>query len=305
MNSLTITIIVIFVTAIIVAYLKATWRDRCLKDMEKFPVILILKDGKAVWGTLELESSGLLLRYSKPHKSGSHFETGFILYRTEYASIKTIYRIPADLDEAQRRRRELRTFSSKSGLLVTVRKTVRNFFAAVRDAIVESMKLLIGQVTPKSSVLSGKEKYVNKMGESFVDYIGNSYDPLLEKLIGKRVVYERFENDAWQEYTGILKNYTKDFIEIINAITPIMLTFPVKPGKSTAMGIAIETKDNHVIITNNRQTPVKLLTSEKPLILQPGENTEITHVENVSVELSEEVDVIFPRSEAIVRHTVD
>lgn len=71
------------------------------------------------------------------------------------------------------------------------------------------------------------------------------------------------------------------------------------------MGIAIETKDNHVIITNNRQTPVKLLTSEKPLILQPGENTEITHVENVSVELSEEVDVIFPRSEAIVRHTVD
>lgn len=304
MSSLTITIIIIFATAIAVAYLKATWRDRCLKDMEGFPVIIEMKDGRTVWGVMDLESSGLLLRYSKPYKSGSHFETSFILYRSEYAGIKAIYRITADLDDALRKKRELKTFSSQSGFFITVRKAIRNFFAAVRDAIVESMKLLIGQVTPKSSVLSGKEKYVNKMGESFVDYIGNSYDPLLEKLTGRRIIYERFEDDRWREYQGILRNYTKDFIEIINAFAPIVIVFSVKTGKRELLGINIETDGEQIFLENGRQTPVKLLVEDFK-ILQPGEGTKIPFTKTVSIELNEEVDVIFPRSEAIVRHTVD
>ncbi|AKI96823.1 hypothetical protein [Kosmotoga pacifica] len=305
MTSLTITIIVIFVTAFVVAYLKATWRDRCLKDLEGFPVIISLKDGKTVWGTMNLESTGMLLRYSRPHKSGSHFETGFIIYKNEYAGVKAIYRILSDLDDAQRKKREMKTLLSRSGFFIAVRRMIRNFFAAVRDGVVESMKLLIGQVTPKSSVLSGKDKYVSRMGESFVDYIGNSYDPLLEKLIGRRVVYERFEEGSWREHTGILQNYTKDFLEIINTSTPVHITLSPRRSKNIHLGIEIERKDDSVVVMNHRQTSIKILSSDEEHILEPGQKKAINVSENITIELNEEIDVVFPRSEVIVRHTVD
>ncbi len=46
--------------------------------------------------------------------------------------------------------------------------------------------------------------------------IGASYEPLLEKYIGRKVVLEMIKGDNILEYGGVLKDYTGEFIEIMD-----------------------------------------------------------------------------------------
>ncbi|MBN1127167.1 MAG: hypothetical protein JXA82_19345 [Sedimentisphaerales bacterium] len=38
----------------------------------------------------------------------------------------------------------------------------------------------------------------------------------MERHIGQKVVIEILEKDTWIEYVGVLKDYTSDFIEILD-----------------------------------------------------------------------------------------
>ena len=46
--------------------------------------------------------------------------------------------------------------------------------------------------------------------------MGTSYEPLLEKYIGKKVVLELIKADKIIEHCGVLKDYTADFIETMD-----------------------------------------------------------------------------------------
>ena len=46
--------------------------------------------------------------------------------------------------------------------------------------------------------------------------VGNSFEPLLERYIGNKVVLEMIKGDKVIEYSGVLKEYTADFIEIMD-----------------------------------------------------------------------------------------
>jgi hypothetical protein len=46
--------------------------------------------------------------------------------------------------------------------------------------------------------------------------VGTSYEPLLEKYIGHKVVLELIKGDKIFEYSGVLKEYTAEFIEIMD-----------------------------------------------------------------------------------------
>lgn len=46
---------------------------------------------------------------------------------------------------------------------------------------------------------------------------GTAYEPLLEPHIGKKVVLELIEGDKVIEYSCILKEYTAEFIEVMDA----------------------------------------------------------------------------------------
>lgn len=47
--------------------------------------------------------------------------------------------------------------------------------------------------------------------------VATSYEPLLEKYIGHKVVLEIIKGDKIVEYPGVLKDYTADFIAILDA----------------------------------------------------------------------------------------
>ena len=54
------------------------------------------------------------------------------------------------------------------------------------------------------------------MKQQLMGSVGTSYEPLLERYIGRRVVLEMLKGDTVIEYSGVLKDYTADFIEIMD-----------------------------------------------------------------------------------------
>ncbi len=54
------------------------------------------------------------------------------------------------------------------------------------------------------------------MKQELMGSMGASYEPLLERYIGNRVVLELIRGDKIFEYCGVLKEYTADFIEVMD-----------------------------------------------------------------------------------------
>jgi len=81
------------------------------------------------------------------------------------------------------------------------------------------VNLLISQaqrVTPAGAVLTSQDKHVSKMKQELMGTVGTSFEPLLEKYIGRRVVFELIKGEEIFKYSGVLKDYTADFIEIMD-----------------------------------------------------------------------------------------
>jgi hypothetical protein len=94
---------------------------------------------------------------------------------------------------------------------------------------VEIINLLISQAkkaTPAGKVLSTQDKYVNQMKQELVGSVGTSFEPLLERYIGHKVVLEMIKGDKVLEYCGVLKDYTAEFIEIMD------VNYAIKQGDS-------------------------------------------------------------------------
>jgi len=83
----------------------------------------------------------------------------------------------------------------------------------------EVLNLLITQAkkaTPAGTVLTSQDKYVSQMKQELISSVGTSYEPLLERYIGRKVVLELIKGDKMFEYSGVLKDYTAEFIEIMD-----------------------------------------------------------------------------------------
>ena len=66
------------------------------------------------------------------------------------------------------------------------------------------------------SLMTSRDKYVSQMKQEVVGSIGTSYEPLLERHIGRKVVIEVVKNEGVSKYRGILKEYTSEFIELMD-----------------------------------------------------------------------------------------
>lgn len=222
MDSLTITIIFIILSTLIGAFVKGRMRDKCLLNFEGDPVNIEFKDGKIAWGVLRLEATGLELKYKKPYldKNDNQIETSFLLYKSEYPNIRCIARFIDDLDDKAKKKRErfLKSVYNQGGLRRIIRK-IRNFFATIRDSVMEVVNLLIGrakQATPMRGVISSQDKYVSQMQTGVLSSLNTSFEPLLEKHIGRKVILQHSGGEKIVEYSGILRGYTAEFLELID-----------------------------------------------------------------------------------------
>lgn len=216
-----ITIVFIVLAAVVGAFVRRRSRDRCLRDFERNMVTLEQTSGKTVWGKLRVENTGLEFIYPATHKDqDGHNETSFILYKHEYPNIAAVIRFHDELSERNRmqRQKELKRTYHPAALRRLKRK-IQNVFKTVRDSVMEVVNMLMSQAkkaSPAGAMLSAQDKYVSKMKQELMGSAGTSFEPLLERYIGKMVVLELIKGDKKFEYCGVLKEYTADFIEIMD-----------------------------------------------------------------------------------------
>ncbi|NIP26520.1 MAG: hypothetical protein GWN67_19090 [Phycisphaerae bacterium] len=216
-----ITIIFIVMATAVAAFIRRRSRDKCLKDFAKNMVTLEESSAKTVWGKLRVENTGLEFVYSAKHEDQQgHEESSYILYKYEYPNVAALIRYHDQLSERNKKEREKelkRTYHP--ALLRRLKRKTANVFKTVRDSVMEVVNLLISQAkkaTPAGTVLSTQDKYVTQMKQKLMGSVGTSYEPLLERYIGHKVVLELIKGDKIIEYCGVLKEYTADFIEVMD-----------------------------------------------------------------------------------------
>ncbi|MBN2407800.1 MAG: hypothetical protein JXJ19_08890 [Elusimicrobia bacterium] len=190
-----------------------------MKNLEHNTVTLEDRSGKTVWGMLRVANSGFELVYREKIKDADgHYESSYIVYKSEYPGIQALIRYHDDLTEREKKKREkdLQKTYHPNIFRRTRRKTV-NIFKTVRDSLMDLMNIAVGQTrrTPLGSI-AGQDKYINKLKDEYMATIGNAYEPLLERHIGKIVVLELNKGGSISEYPGILKDYTSAFIEMMD-----------------------------------------------------------------------------------------
>jgi hypothetical protein len=220
-NATAITILFIIFAAGVGAFVRKRSRDKCLRDFEQNMVTLEQKSGKIIWGNLRVENTGLEFMYPEKHTDPEgHDETSYILYKYEYPEIAAVIRFHDELSEPHKKEREKelkRTYHP--GVWRRFKRRLLNVFRTVRDSFVEVVNLLISQAkraTPVGKVLTSQDKYVSQMKQELMASAGTSFEPLLERYIGHKVVLEMIKGDKVLEYCGVLKDYTAEFIEIMD-----------------------------------------------------------------------------------------
>jgi hypothetical protein len=220
-NSFAITIAFIILATFVAAFVRRVTRDKCLRDFRGYFVNLLRTDGSTVSGTLRVENTGLEFIYRTKRKDASGYdEASYIFYKGEYPKVQLIIRYLDELlDRAarQRQKRLVKTYHPK--LPARMRRKTANLFRTVRDSISEVVGLLISRAKKTAVVgatLTAQDRYVAQMQQQVLGAASTSYEPLLERYIGRKVVVEMIKGDTVVEYSGVLREYTADFIEIMD-----------------------------------------------------------------------------------------
>ncbi len=216
-----ITIAFILFSALIAAFIRRTNRDKCLKAFARDMVTIEEIDGDIFYGKLNVENTGLELVYEQAYTNkNSQTESTYLIYKSEYPKIQLLVRYHDQLTEAAKSERdqELKvtyhpTFSRRLN-----RKTA-NVFKTIRDSIMEVVDMMMAsakKATPAGGMLTSQDKYVTRMKKDLAGSVAASYEPLLEKYIGKIVTLERIKGDKVLKIAGVLKDYTAAFIELLD-----------------------------------------------------------------------------------------
>src|SRR5947209_1328464 len=186
-----LTLLFIFVTAIVTTVLTKWTRDKCLKFFRGYHVTLERLRGQTIWGRLKVFSSGIEVVYDHPFvDSHGRKKTSFLIYAPEMdAQLLSLLRYHDELDEHSRaaRLRQIRA-SFNPGPIHRMWRGVRNFVNTLRDAFNAAIGVAVGQyqrVNPANAIVSSQASSVTTIGQTLLGRFANAYEPLLEQYIGQ------------------------------------------------------------------------------------------------------------------------
>ena len=320
-TSLLTTMGVIFLFTLVASYLRSTRKDPCLASFEEYHVTLERADGKIVWGVLELEPTGLELIYRSSVQDEHHLETSYILYASEYGEIEAIFRFVDELSEENRQRRAKDIDRSlHPGPISRAKRSLRNFIGTASDSLSEMVGLLVGRAKKPAGryITDTGESYLKKLGTNLLGAAGSAYDPLLEKHIGHKMVVEIMEGEEVHEHVGIFKNYSADFIEILDVQFPQKQCVEVGPeGCQGPDCLELEFQDGRMRVRNPGYQPVLLqslkLDGEEEMlnVVVDGQEEVELFVEQrfqraqLLIRVARTLDMVVPRTRCLIRHRAE
>ena len=317
--SLIITLTVIFLITLVGAWLRTRRKDECLKAFDGYHVTLERTDNRVIWGTLKVCTTGLEFLYKDDIQDDQHVESSYVLYGGEYDRIQAIYRYADDLSEENKKRRErdLRRWFHPSPLRYLVRK-MRAFLTTASESLNEVIGILVGRLRKPAGgfITETSETYMKKFGGEIIGHVGHSQDPLLERFIGQRVVFELVEEDEVHEHVGIFKNYSADFLEFLDVHFPFKHSLALQPGCEVSTDrITAVAANGSVRVHNYCNYPILLqslrmddgeeellnvvVDGDEEVKLFPGQKFQNA---SLQIKIIRELDMIVPRSRAVVRH---
>jgi len=211
MDSFTITIIIISLSGFIGAFIKGKKKDRCLKELNQSNIHIIKMNGKEkgesdILGRLNIEANCMEIKLNDNAK-----KENLILYKNEYVSINKIIRY-TELQNAKEKKERQIEFNkiTNPSLFRKMKRTIIIFFNITKDAIFELSETMLSKT--KLSSLNQTEFVESIKNHTSQSATISSYQPIWERYIGKKVVLEQIIDNIKIEYSGILKEYSGNYI---------------------------------------------------------------------------------------------
>lgn len=223
-NGLALTILFIFLTAIISVVLTQRRRDKCLRLMDDYHVSYLSQKGSIIWGELQVFARGLEVRFDTPYRTQRGiYKTSQLIYEKETEQCLAICRTVNGLSPHERRRRrgQIRR-SFRPNVFRRVARSLRNLLGTLKDAFSQALTALIGTVmktAAKGSALAGQQTGVTEIGKTLIGAAGNAYEQILERHIGKPVVLQmRSASDPalTVDLPGYLVDYSDRYLAVFN-----------------------------------------------------------------------------------------
>ena len=316
--------VIILVGVMVGGYLNGQRKDRGLAAFEGYEVTLERLDGQLIWGKMSLETTGIELQYAADVQDEQHIETSYVLYKDEFPQIQAIYRYYDEMNPEQweRREREMeRAFHP--GFWQRLRRRGRNFMSLASESLSQAIGIVVGQVRPRAGryITDASASYLGDLGKNIVGYVGTKYDPLLERYVGTQVVVEVTEGDTVYEHVGILKDYTADFMVILDVHYPNQSAFRLRGQQASLENRSLRlVRDGDSLTVRNAGEDSLFLQSlaagdqVQPINAVVDKDDEVVlhlpaGVANADIELGVKVirhlDWILPRSHALIRHKAE
>ncbi len=318
-NALALTILFVFLTAIITVIVQQRRKDKCLKLLRGYHVSYLTTSGRVIWGDLIVYSKGLELVYDSPYETLRGIrKSSSIIYEPDMAGCLAICRsVDALTDQEKRlRRRQIRR-SFRPGPIRRMLRWFRNIVSTLKDAFSKAFSLLIGQLAKRTGgVLASQQAGVDQIGQTLIGAAGNAYEPILERHIGRHVVLQLTSpadpNQQKIDLPGYLVDYTDKYLAVFNVehepVSEQTLTVsePIEqPGFKitlTDQAVTITCTGPDILIVQSIRTDKRFVRLEVPLT--NGTAVSLRRDDSESVELKLErtrrVDIVCPRTQAIV-----
>ena len=319
-NALALTILFIFLAAIVSVIVNKRRKDKCLKLLHDFHCTYLTTAGKAVWGDLTVYSEGLELSFDAPHTTRRGLvKSSALIYQSEVANCLAVCRVVdglSDRELADRRLQIKKTFE-----LNPVRRFVRwcrNILATLKDAFNKAMAAIIGAVAKaRPGAVASQQSQVTEIGTTLLGAAANAYEPILEAHIGKPVILKLAgpadtPTATALELPGYLVDYTENFVAVFNVdhetIEPVSLSL-TESADDPRFGVAFTDRDVTVTAKGPEVVIVKSMSSgslfhQLCVPLTPGCSVTLRHEPGQEVRLELQItrrlDVVAPRALATI-----
>ena len=212
----------LFLAATVTAIATRRKRDRCLKYFNREPVMILMESGKWLWGRFIAYPKAMELAFENPQRDESGFKkASYVLYTPEVDAIQKILQPPpkAGTPEYARWQKELQRLANPS-LARRFRRWLWNVFNTLRDAVSQSLGMLIGSMKKSTPIgkVAGADKRAGEIGTTLLGTVPNTYEPVLEKYLSKQVIVEMLEEDRVVEFAGLLQEYSGKYLLLRNVV---------------------------------------------------------------------------------------
>lgn len=323
--TLLLTLGVILTATLVGAALRGLHRDRCLRDFDGRPVTVLGKGGDVMWGTVRLQSTGFELEYAADVLDEQlHVETSYLIYKSEYGEIDALCSFLDDLSPKERRRRdEALERAFHPGPTQCLVRQLRNFVNTAIDSLNEALSLLLGRAQPLAGQLPvASQTHLKGLTKNILGYVGTSYDPLLERLVGVQSVVEVRHDGGIYEFVGVLRDYSPDFLELLDVYLPRKICLSVAPldeggGEVSKGPIAAHLDGNSLVVRNDgdRSSVISVSLEQGAVYVESaavaaGETWRVALPEGcaavrVEARVVVQLDMIFPRATSLIRHRAE